>query len=238
VARAKRTDRAEARRRYRAEIAAAEGQEEDTDEAAAASPATAPARRARSSGTTMSSPAGRVSIGAAFRLSIHPVNVREDLAALPWLAIHTKALWLPVLITIVSAIAFSITSGADFVTRFLFAYFVQTPAIGSVFLAGFLAPRASWLLGAIVGLVAAIAYAAIIAFATLGTDQAALGRDAMVSAFALSPVMGALFAAAAAWYRRFLQLSNPNRGQRAASKKSGTDGRTRGGGAKATSARR
>ena len=121
-------------------------------------------------------------MGAAFRQSIHPVNLREDLRALPWLAVHTKALWLPALITIVSAIAFTITAGSDFITRFGFAYFVQTPAIGSVFLAGFLAPRASWLIGAIVGTIAAIAYSAVIAYVALGTvgRHARSRRDALL----------------------------------------------------------
>ena len=224
MARAKRTDRAEARRRYRAEMADAEATEDVADDATATSADAKPSPRTTS--PQFSSPSGRIGMGAAFRQSIHPVNLREDLAALPWLAVHSKALWLPSLITIVSAIAFTITAGSDFITRFGFAYFVQTPAIGSVFLAGFLAPRASWLIGAIVGLVAAIAYSAVIAFVALGTADATLARDAMASAFFLSPIMGALFAAAAAWYRRFLQLSNPNRGQRAAAKK-GNDGRTR-----------
>jgi len=41
-------------------------------------------------------------------------------------------------------------------------------------------------------------------------------------------VMGAFFAAAAAWYRRFLQLSNPNRARQTQGKaKRGADGRTR-----------
>jgi hypothetical protein len=44
--------------------------------------------------------------------------------------------------------------------------------------------------------------------------------------------MGAFFAAAAAWYRRFLQLSNPNRRQQAAKPKA-NDGRTRSSGQKA-----
>ena len=44
----------------------------------------------------------------------------------------------------------------------MFAYFIQTPAIGGVFIAGFLAPRASWLLGVVVGLVAAICYAILV----------------------------------------------------------------------------
>lgn len=238
VARAKRTDRAEARRRYRAEMAGEEGADETTDAVAASSAADAKPRP-RSSSPQFSSPSGRIGMGAAFRQSIHPVNLREDLRALPWLAVHTKALWLPALITIVSAIAFTITAGSDFVTRFGFAYFVQTPAIGSVFLAGFLAPRASWLIGAIVGTIAAIAYSAVIAYVALGTADAQLARDAMLSSVFLSPVMGALFAAAAAWYRRFLQLSNPNRGRRAEAKRTGNDGRTRSGGAsKPTSARR
>ena len=241
MARAKRTDRAEARRRYRAEMGTTDGSEEGVDAGGGAAATGAPAAKPRPrTEPKFSSPAGKMSMTAAFRESIHPVNLREDLRALPWLAIHTKALWLPCLITIISAIAFTFTAGSDFITRFGFAYFVQTPAIGSVFLAGFLAPRASWLIGAIVGVVAAIAYSAVIAVVALGTAEEAVARDAMVSSIFLSPVMGALFAAAAAWYRRFLQLSNPNRGRKAEAKRpGGKDGRTRSGGApKATSARR
>jgi len=197
----------------------------DVAEVATASPAKSGAPRSRDQ--RFSSPPGRLSMGTAFRQSIHPINLRDDLRSIPFLVLHTKAVWLPSLITIVSAIAFMITAGNDFVTRFGFAYFVQTPAIGSVFLAGFLAPRASWLVGVIVGIVAAFAYAAVIAIVALGTSEAAQAQEAMASAFILSPVMGGLFAAAAAWYRRFLQLSNPNRGRRAAPAKKGNDGRTR-----------
>jgi hypothetical protein len=59
----------------------------------------------------------------------------------------------------------------------------------------------------------------------------AVARDIAFSAFLLSPILGAFFAAAAAWYRRFLALSNPNRGRRPAqSQKRTGDGRTRGSG--------
>jgi hypothetical protein len=112
----------------------------------------------------------------------------------------------------------------------MFAYFVQTPAIGGVFLAGFLAPRASWLLGVIVGLVAAVCYTLLILTvfgeATANAPEG-IARDTITAAFTLSPVMGGLFAAAAAWYRRFLQLSNPNRGRQAQSTRRGPDGRSR-----------
>ena len=53
-----------------------------------------------------------------------------------------------------------------------------------------------------------------------------------VSAFVLSPVIGGFFAAGAAWYRRFLAYSSPNRGRSSQSQKptggAPGDGRTRG----------
>ena len=224
VARAKRTERAAARRRYRA---ATEPGAFETDEGAAS-----PDAMDRTSTPARPSAAPvRIGIVAALRASVHPFRPREDLAALPSLVTH-KALWLPVLVTIASTVAVVATGGKDAVTGILFAYFVQTPAIGGVFLAGFLAPRASWLLGAIVGLVAAVGYVAVLslvpgALAPAAPGAAVVGSVA-ISAFFLSPVMGALFASAAAWYRRFLSLTNPRRGRRTQPQKRIGDGRTRG----------
>jgi hypothetical protein len=171
-------------------------------------------------------------IAAALRAAVHPVRVRDDLEALPSL-VPNRAFWLPVLVTVASTVAVVAIDGRNSITAILFAYFVQTPAIGGVFLAGFLAPRASWLLGAIVGLVAAAGYSTlIVAFplqiATTVPDAVAT-QGAVIGSFVLSPIMGALFASAAAWYRRFLTLTNPNRGRRnqQPQKRLG-DGRTRG----------
>jgi hypothetical protein len=173
------------------------------------------------------------------------MHVREDVAAIPWIALHTKALWVPVLLTVGSTIAIIAFGAFDLVTGFMFAYFVQTPAIGGVFIAGFLAPRASWLLGVIVGFVAAICYALLVlvfpAKISVGAaPDPAVARDIAVSAFLLSPILGAFFAAAAAWYRRFLALSSPNRARRQAQRqKSRTgDGRTRGGTSQKAGAKR
>jgi hypothetical protein len=230
VARAKRTDRAEARRRYRAAAAATDTPDETEDEAPSTASAKSKGASSSSSSASKPVPGQRMSLGQAFRAAIRPVHVREDLAALPWIAVHTKALWVPLLITVAATVAVIITNGTDFVSAFLFAYFVQTPAIGGVFIAGFLAPRASWLLGVIVGFVAAVGYTIFIVVSTsrgtvaLPTPGAA--QDAIVSAFLLSPLLGAFFASAAAWYRRFLALSNPNRGQQKAAPKRG-DGKTR-----------
>ena len=96
---------------------------------------------------------------------------------------------------------------------FMLQYFIQTPAIGGVFIAGFLAPRASWLLGVIVGLVSAVCYTGLILSGALGVGTTAEISQVILAGFLISPIMGALFASGAAWYRRFLQLSSPNRGK-------------------------
>ena len=230
MARAKRTERAEARRRYRAAPLGDPANDVVDDEAPAATSGGTRGAPPRPTPSTV-----RMGFVDAIKKSIHPIHVRSDLAALPWIAVHSPALWAPLLITIASTVLVIVTAGGT-ISQFLFAYFIQTPAIGGVFLAGFLAPRASWLLGVIVGFVSAACYALLVfAFPlTIGatlpptTDQA---REVAISAFILSPVVGGFFAAGAAWYRRFLALTNPNRGKRGtqAPKQRPGDGRTRGG---------
>ena len=114
-----------------------------TPTAAAAGADAAEPARAAARGTP-----ARMGFAAAFRQSFRPLDVRADLAALPWIALHTKALWLPVLIT---SAARSLI-GRDRRRRHRSASSCsrtssRRPAIGGVFIAGFLAPRASWLLG-------------------------------------------------------------------------------------------
>lgn len=234
MARAKRTARADARRRHRAELGlplegAMEGDASETTDQAQASVQSRPAR---------------LGIGTAFRQSFRPLNVREDLAALPHIATRTKALWLPVVLTIAAAIAVGATRGADVVSLFAFQYFIVTPAIGGVFIAGFLAPRASWALGVIVGLVSAVCYSILgtagLLPAGFAEAFAAEASAAITSSLVFSSVMGAFFASAAAWYRRFLQLSNPNRGRGRPQQpvRRGTDGRSRTAGDQKAGARR
>lgn len=274
MARAKRTDRAEARRRYRAQLAA-EGREElePTEDAEPAATVRGPIRTTpRAAAATPPAPQ-RPGIGNAFRAAFRRANFREDLAVLPQLVRH-RSIWLPALITIGTTAVFLTTGGADVVSALLFQYFIYTPGIGApmgaVFLAGFLAPRASYLAGAITGLVGTfcLAIALAVTDGALGTtplpsaspSPSALpslatgglasalpsgsvvpspsaqptpvasppssappgdggvprGGDAVAFAplFLLSALSGAFFASAAAWYRRFLNLANPNRGAR------------------------
>jgi hypothetical protein len=224
VARAKRTssERAAARRRYRA---ATESEVLAADEAVDV----APGRTAQPRPTADTA---RMGLMAALRASIHPLTLREDLAALPSL-IPNKALWVPVLVTIVSTVAVVATGATNALSAILFSYFVQTPGIGGAFLAGFLAPRASWLFGFIVGIVTAVCYTVLIYAFPLqiatAVPEPAIAQSAVISAVITSPILGALFASAAAWYRRFLSLTNPNRGRRnAGPQKRVGDGRTRG----------
>src|SRR5438552_15777821 len=122
VARAKRTDRAEARRRYRATTAPQETLEEDL-EGDDSSPAATPAAGAsRSRGATAGRPTSptprpstrpadappqRPGITAAFRGAVRPVDVRSDLL---YLQTHTtrmpdaRAVWLPSLTAIGSGV--------------------------------------------------------------------------------------------------------------------------------------
>jgi hypothetical protein len=275
VARAKRTDRAEARRRYRAQLAAESGGEElDPAEAGAAEPSRdtrGPTRTPprRPAAAPAQAPA-RPGIASAFRAAFRPANLREDLAALPQLLRH-RSVWLPALITIGTTAVFLTTGGADRISLILAQYFIAPPPIGGIFLAGFLAPRASYLTGGFAGLVGAICFAILVTTSTSGavgspggpatspspsaiasqgasTSPAASASAAasvspvpsaagspqasptpsgtggavtpqervetIAGAFILSPLTGAFFGAAAAWYRRFLNLANPNRGAR------------------------
>ena len=96
-----------------------------------------------------------------------------------------------------------------------FSLFVAPPPAAGGFLIGFTARRASWLGGLVYGIVATACYIAV-----LQTPSGKLltgGEPAqafIVNAAAIAPIGAALFASAAAWYRRFLDLANPNRGQR------------------------
>lgn len=244
MARAKRTDRAEARRRHRSEQALAGVDEADLDApevetATPARPAPGPTTTARRGFTT------------AFREAFHPLDIRSDLRALPSLVRH-RALWVPVLLTIVSAWLFiAVRPGQTLATAqcgldrpgeclpvlatFLYQYFIVTPAIGGVFIAGFMAPRASWLLGLIVGLVAATAYSFLVLSGYIGlapdTETQPLAQDVVLASYVMSPIVGAFFASTAAWYRRFLYLSNPNRGRGRPGAPTRPDGRTRARGA-------
>jgi len=201
VARAKQTDRAEARRRYRQTTAQTPG-DDDTEldfgerrpDATSAKPAQAKRNEPQQT--------GRPGFMGAFRQSYRPSLVR------------TRGFLAAIALVIVGAgvvLVFPNYTGSRFAWELLVW---PGSALAPQLLAGFFAPRASYLLGLLVGIVQGIVFTIFLTqFADrLGTT---LPPDQMTSLLSVSfltgPISGALFAAAAAWYRRFLALSSPAR---------------------------
>jgi len=169
VARAKRTDRAEARRRNRAALAeeVSEPSEASTagaaDDRASGSAPRPSATAAKSPGNKAPSPSGRPSLLTALRSSYHPANVREDLRYLPKLVIH-PSVWGPILATAAIAGLYLVTGGRDVISSFLIPFFVwPPPQIGVMFITGFFAPRASYMAGFIVGVASSVIVALLVA---------------------------------------------------------------------------
>lgn len=225
MARAKRTDRTEARRRYRAEQAGLASDEAEVgDGEAATTSRSGPAKPA-------APPATRPSITAAFKGAIRPVDLRGDIAALP--QVLTNWGFLAAVGLTVAAAGFFVIAynepmsqvqpgapvseleaivGANSIPYFIATMALQPPPAIGAFLIGFAAKRASWLGGLIYGILVTIV-AVIVLQLPAGRLLTGNGpADAVIIGHAAwSPLGAALFASAAAWYRRFLDLSNPNR---------------------------
>jgi hypothetical protein len=227
VARAKRTDRAEARRRYRASQGDEPLYTDEAEDDAAPEPTADPARpsgreRVRAA-STVPAPPPRPGMRSAFSNSFRPVDVRGDLAALPSL-VRNRAFFIPLALIAAVALVVVLTGGKEPISNTFSVYFLAPPPVAPVFLAGFLAPRASWLIGALLGAFAAIVIVIILSLpsmqslTTTTTGATALDPGVIGYSFFLSTVGGALFASVAAWYKRFLFLANPARAQRAANR--------------------
>ncbi len=228
MARAKRTDRTEARRRYRAETSLATA---ETESEAGTGTGTAGAATKGAKPTAAPQPQ-RPSITGAFRGAMRPLDLRGDLRAAPRVLSHwgvLAAMGVAILSSIVfvastNELAKSIDwSAADpyagkqlgtvsNISYLAFSLFVSPPPAAGGFLIGFTSKRASWLGGLAFGIVATACYIAVLqtpAGSLLTGGQPVTA--AVVNAAAISPVGAALFASVAAWYRRFLELANPNR---------------------------
>ena len=227
MARAKRTDRTVARRRYRAELAGP-----GADPAAEGTPEIVPGKGRPT--PAQGQPTARPGIMASFRNAYRPLNLRGDLAAAPkvlthWgvlaaagIAIVATAVFIMATADLAGSLDFSLSDPlqgrqigtASNISYLVISMFVTPPPAAGAFLIGFTAKRASWLGGLVFGIVAAVCYAAVLLspagrLLTGGTPTAPFVAQAAV----LAPIGAALFAAAAAWYRRFLDLANPNRGR-------------------------
>jgi hypothetical protein len=199
VARSKSTSRAEARRRHRAAQAAARAaatEELDPDQEASAGPDAEPAPR-----TSL----------------IRIPNVLEDLRALPGMFRSKPLLWAPILLMVVAFGVALLPLPSDPTLRglvqFVLSSFLVPTAILPMFLAGVIAPRASYLVGLLVGLLNGVL---VIAMFTLNpTYRAAVPPSELPSAALWSILIAALYGLAigafASWYRDFLRRSGERR---------------------------
>ncbi|MBI3746834.1 MAG: hypothetical protein HY264_10015 [Chloroflexi bacterium] len=212
MARAKRTERADARRRYRQTVTAdpeAAGLDDtEPTPTAAAARTTSPGRKAAAS-----SARPQMGFTDAMRAAWHRPDIRADIAVLPSLLL-TRWFLIPlglVLVGIVGVIAFP----TNYVSGLLFQLMVLPPAMAPVFIVGFFAKRASYLLGFLISLVDVIGYAvfvyAVVPVLAPTAKPVQSAQELVLSALAIGPLSGIFFAAGAAWYRRFLTLSSRQR---------------------------
>jgi hypothetical protein len=208
LARAKNTSRAEARRRARsltrAEIEADELEEIEEEPAAAAPAATE-----------------RRTLG--FRLP----NFRQDIGDLPQILTSRRAMVIPPLMLLLGFVielarptgaltdAFGLPIPLVGFISFLgladlyIQVFFLPPALLTFFLAGYIAPRASYLVGALLGAVSGAMWS-ILVLTTPQTTATPLAGETDTGAlvlylFALNIGYGTFAAAFAAWYRDFLR---------------------------------
>jgi hypothetical protein len=219
VARAKRTSRADARRRYRATQNVPDDELDDLETGDDDASQSNEPRRAASSGASGAA-RPRPSITVAFRSAFRPLDLPGDLKALPRLLIN-RAFLIPAALIVAIAAVIVVTGGQELITRELSQFFLAPPPLAPVFIAGFLAPRASWLLGGILGVVQSVAVFVIISTPTLAPLVGVPDTGTFASSMLVSVVFGAFYAAAMAWYKRFLRAANPPRVAPAANRPAG-----------------
>lgn len=218
MARAKQTGRSEARRRYRQSMAPieADGDGELLEPGDDSEPERRTAKAAPARPAADRPPSGRLGFGASFRLAYHPPNIREDFRRLPT-TLRSRAFLAGIFLVIAGGVlwyAYPYYSGSLQAWDLL----VQPgSALAPQLVAGFFAPRASYLLGFVVGLVQPIVFLLVSfsprvqeAFLARGGSitEAPAPADQVALLFFNSILYGTLFAAMAAWYRRFLALSS------------------------------
>lgn len=210
MARAKQTVRAEARRRYRQ---GANQPGDDTGEVLEGSEPQAATAKPTSQARPNQTPSGRPSFFGSFRGAYRPARIREDIPHFAKL-LRSRAFLAALALTIAGAIGafgFWNYSGGRFAYELLL---LPGSALAPQLVAGFFAPRASYFLGLVIGLIQGVVDVIFVTqlSAKLGTPLTGDQSIALLIRSVLTgPFSGMLFASAAAWYRRFLSLSSPRR---------------------------
>jgi hypothetical protein len=198
LAREKNMSRADARRRtretQRAEVAAESG--EEVEYAVSTGQTEEPARK------------------PLFKMP----NIREDIRLLPSIFRSKPILFLPLGLFAVGLVLFvmiannSLAPEVANIAGYYIQFFFAPPALFTFFIAGFFAPRASYLVGFIYGLIAGVVWSIAIlvvgsAQATDPTQPAVAPADPpilVLNMLVIGILYGTLAAALASWYREFL----------------------------------
>ena len=235
MARAKRTARAEARQRYRAylqyqaEGEGADAEQDDTPEPQAGAKSSRRVAPAVSPGQAIR-PGQRLGVMAALKAATRPVHYLDDLRYAPTLILRTNAIW-PAAVISLGCLAFGFMqtdfNGGGF--QFLLSFGLSSPPLIQPMIAGFLAPRATWLAGIISSLISGACLEVLLVWAYSGhvanmpaanIAYGPLAIELIATAFAF----GALLGAGSGWYKRFLSMSvgsSPRAQQRSSGRKPG-----------------
>lgn len=146
-------------------------------------------------------------------------DVGADLRALPGMFIAKPLLWVPFLLLLVAffvVLAYAngaLPTGVIGDTAIFYAQLTWPfPPLVMFFIGGFLAPRASWLVGSLVGVFYAILFT-IVTVTYPGTNAEVTPgagggiEESLVIIWVMSIGFGALAAGFASWYRNFLRNS-------------------------------
>jgi signal transduction histidine kinase len=214
--RPKNTSRAEARRRYREDQRETEIEDvEVEDEATAEQP-----QQRRS----------------AFAMP----DVADDLRHLPQIFFSRKLVWLPFgLLGLTFVLSVALINGAlddlpttlrDGISLYI-SLTLHPTSLFIFFIGGFLAPRGSYIVGGVLGVLSAVIYIVVVSLATdaaresmdaltagAGGEVPEVSSDLVIQTLGLGLVIGILAGGFASWYRRFLRSSQEraaaNRAQR------------------------
>jgi hypothetical protein len=203
--RPKDTSRVDARRRYRDEHRVADT---DTDAAEASAAGAAAATAAPASRPALALP-----------------DIRADLAALPRVLL-SRWMWIPFAMLIAAFVLVlalhggALTGTPQDIAALYVSLTLPPTSLFVFFIGGFLAPRASYLVGALLGAFDAVLYTLLWVLAPeafgnptlqdtgLNSGQAAgapLSAGALAPLWGIAILVGILAASFAAWYRRFLR---------------------------------
>ena len=105
---------------------------------------------------------------ASLRAAAGPADLRGDLRAFPSILLRSKAGLIPGLVIVVTAGALFIPAlAANPLVAMAGNIILQPPPMIIAFLAGMLAPRAAWLMGGLMSVLAGLAYVLVV---TVNTD--------------------------------------------------------------------